>query len=121
MAERAWRHHRVGARLPRLLDRLDQLGERHVLTRLDDREAAALDLRRVVDRVATTCADDPLERLGLVRVLEAEELRRPQDLAAVERRDLEALQSLVRRTLQELVALAAEMSQRKCSTSTPPE
>src|SRR6187431_2290897 len=106
MAEWARRHHRVGARLPRLLDRLDELGERNVLTCLDDREAATLDLRRVVDRFSPTRPDNPLERLRLVRVLEAEELRRPQDLTAVERRDLEPFQALVRHPLQELVALA---------------
>ena len=50
VAERARRHDRVGTRLGGLLDRLDQLAERDVLARLDDREAAALDLRRVVDR-----------------------------------------------------------------------
>ena len=106
VAERARRDHRVGAGLLRLLDRLDELGERDVLTCLDDREAAALDLRRVVDRLAAARGDDPLERLGLVGILEAEELRRAQDLAAVERRDLEPLQALVRRALQQLVALA---------------
>ena len=56
VAERARRDHRVGAGLLRLLDRLDELGERDVLTRLDDREAAALDLRRVVDRLAAARA-----------------------------------------------------------------
>ena len=106
MAERARRDHRVGAGLLRLLDRLDQLAERGLLARLDDREAAALDLRRVVDRLAAAGLDDPLERGRLVGVLEAEQLRRPQDLAAVERRDLQALQALVRDLLQQLVALA---------------
>jgi hypothetical protein len=38
--------------------------------------------------------------MRLVRVLEAEDLRRTQDLAAVERRDLEALEALVRNVLQ---------------------
>ena len=42
VTQRAWRHHRVGTRLHRLLDRLDQLGERRLLAGLDDREAAAL-------------------------------------------------------------------------------
>ena len=91
VAERARRHHRVGAGLHRLLDRLDQLAERGLLARLDDREAAALDLRRVVDRLAAARLDDPLERRRAVGILEAQDLRRAQDLAAVERRDLEAL------------------------------
>ena len=44
---------------------------------------------------------------GPVGILEALDLRRAQDLAAVERRDLQALQAAVRRRLlQELVALA---------------
>ena len=71
VAERARRHHRVGARLDRLLDRLDQLAERRLLAGLDDREAAALDLRRVVDRLAAAGLDDPLERPRPVGVLEA--------------------------------------------------
>ena len=106
MAERARRHHRVGAGLRRLLDRLDQLAERDLLAGLDDREAAALDLRRVVDRLAAAGLDDRLERPGLVGILEAQDLRRPQDLAAVERRDLEALEALVRDLLEPLVAVA---------------
>ena len=108
MAERARRDDRVGARLLRLLDRLDQLAERGVLARLDDREAAALDLRRVVDRLAAAGGDDPLERVGLVRVLEAHQLRRAQDLAAVERRDLEPAQTLVGDLLQRAEALARD-------------
>jgi hypothetical protein len=44
----------------------DQLAERRLLARLDDREAAALDLRRVVDRLAAARLDDPLERPGPV-------------------------------------------------------
>src|SRR5213082_4127711 len=96
MAERARRDHRVGAGLLGLLDRLDQLAERDLLTRLNDREAAALDLRRVVDRLAAAGLDDRLERPRPVRVLEAEDLRRPQDLTAVEGRHPEALEPLVR-------------------------
>src|SRR4051795_11137630 len=92
VAERARGDDRVRARLVRLLDRLDQLAESGLLARLDDREAAALDLRRVVDGLAAAGLDDPLERPGTVGVLEALDLRRPQDLAAVERRDLEPLQ-----------------------------
>jgi hypothetical protein len=72
VAERAGRHDRVGACLGRLLDRLDQLAERGVLARLDDRKAAALDLRRVVDRLAAAGLDDPLQRLGPVGIVEAE-------------------------------------------------
>ena len=106
VAERARRHDRVGAGLVRLLDRLDQLAERGLLARLDDREAAALDLRRVVDRLAAAGLDDPLERPRPVGILEALDLRRAQDLAAVERRDLQALEALVRGALQQLVALA---------------
>src|SRR5919204_5529659 len=105
MAERARRHQRVGPGLLRLLDRLDQLAESGLLARLDDREAAALDLRRVVDRLTITGLDDRLERPGSIRVLEAEELRRAQDLASVERGDLEPLQALVRDMLQALVAV----------------
>ena len=63
MAERAGRHHRVGPRLDRLLDRLDQLAERRLLARLDDREPAALDLRGIVDRLAAARFDDALERI----------------------------------------------------------
>src|SRR5205823_6354208 len=106
VAKGAWRHHRVRAGLGRLLDRLEELAERRLLARLDDREAAALDLGRVVDRLAAALLDDPLQRPGAVGILEAEELRRPQDLAAVERRDLQALQALVRGLLQQLLALA---------------
>src|SRR5439155_8170038 len=79
---------------------------RRLLARLDDREPAALDLGRIVDRGAAAGLDDALERRGAVGVLEAEELRRPQDLAAVERRHLEPLQPLVRDLLQLLEALA---------------
>ena len=100
VAERARRHHRVRTRLHRLLDRLDQLAERRLLAGLDDREPAALELRRVVDGDAAARLDDPLERRGRVRVLEAEHARGPQDLAAVERRDLQALQPLVRSLLE---------------------
>ena len=106
MAERARRDHHVGAGLDRLLDRLDDLAERRLLTRRDDREAAALDLRRVVDRLAAAGLDDPLERPRPVRILEAHDLRRAQDLAAVERRDLQPLQPAVRDLLQPLVAVA---------------
>src|SRR5437016_1920761 len=86
MAERARRHHGVRSCLQRLLDRLDQLAERRLLARLDDREPAALDLRRIVDRLAVAGGDDRLERPRAVGILEAEDLRRTQDLAAVERR-----------------------------------
>src|SRR5262249_1849827 len=106
VAERARRHDRVGAGLRGLLDRLDQLAERGLLARLDDRETAALDLGRVVDRLAAAGLDDRLERPRPVGVLEAEDLRRPQDLATVEGRDLEALQALVGDLPQQLVALA---------------
>src|SRR5438552_3188197 len=78
MAERARGDDRVGARLPRLLDRLDQLAERGLLAGLDDREPAALDLRGIVDGLAPARFDDPFERPRAVRILEAEYLRRPQ-------------------------------------------
>src|SRR5215207_9749153 len=61
VAQRAGGHHRVGPGLLRLLDRLDQLLQRRLLAGLDDREAAALDLRRVVDGLAAARLDDPLE------------------------------------------------------------
>ena len=96
VAERARSDDRVGSCLIRLLDRLDQLGESCLLARLDDREAAALDLRGIVDRLAAAGLDDPLERPRPVGILEALDLRRAQDLAAVERCDLESLQPLVR-------------------------
>src|SRR3990170_7025615 len=105
MAERARRDHRIRPGLLRLLDRLDELGESDVLARLDDREAAALDLRRIVDRLPAARGDDPFQRLRLVGVLEAEELRWPEDLAAVEGRNLEPLQALVGCALQQLVPL----------------
>src|SRR5258708_795285 len=70
VAERARRHHHVGPRFERLLDWLDQLAERGLLARLDDREAAALDLRRVVDRLSAAGFDDALERPRPVRILE---------------------------------------------------
>src|SRR6266536_948567 len=106
VAERAGCDHRVRAGLLRLLDRLDELAERHVLARLDDREPAALDLGRVVDWLAPTSFDDRLERPRPVRILEAEDLRGAEDLAAVERGDLETFQPLVRGLLEQLVALA---------------
>ena len=106
VAERARRDHRVGAGLDRLLDRLDQLAERHLLTGLDDREAAALDLRRVVDRLAAAGVDDRLERRRLIGILETEQLRGAQDLAAVERRDPQPLEALVGDLLQLLVAVS---------------
>src|SRR6266540_5309448 len=106
MAERARSDHRVRAGLLSLLDRLDQLAERRFLAGLDDREPAALDLRRVVDRLTSARLDDPLERPRPVGILEAEDLRRSEDLATVERRDLQALQAAVRRLLQQLVAFA---------------
>ena len=43
---------------------------------------------------------------GLSGILEAEQLRRAQDLAAVERRDLQPLQALVRGLLEQVVAVA---------------
>src|SRR5207247_11466810 len=91
MAEGAGRDERVRTGLLRLFDRLDQLAERGLLARLDDRKAAALDLGRIVDRLAAAGLDDPLQRPRSVGILEAEKLRRPQDLAAVARRDLQAL------------------------------
>src|SRR6266542_1609514 len=106
VAERARRHHRVRAGLHRLLDRLDQLAERGLLACLDDREAAALDLGRIVDRLAAARGDDLLERVRPVGILEAHDLRGPQDLAAVERRHLQPLQSLVGDLLQQLEPLA---------------
>src|ERR687888_832331 len=106
MAERTRRHHRVRARVGRLLKGLQELTERDVLTRGDDRKAAALDLGRIVDRLAAAGLDDRLERPGPVGILEAEDLRRPQDLAAVERRDTKALQAPVRDLLQPLVAVS---------------
>src|SRR5918992_1186479 len=106
VAERARCHHGVRAGLDRLLDRLDELAERGLLPRLDDREAAAFDLGGIVDRLAAAGLDDGLERPRPVGILEAEELRGAEDLAAVERRDLEAAQSLVRGDLQLLVPLA---------------
>src|SRR6185503_14020351 len=106
MAERARRDHRVGAGFERLLDQLDELAECQLLTGLDDRETAALDLGRVVDRLAAASLDDRLERPRAVGVLEAHELRGAEDLAAVERRDLEALETLVRNLLELLVTVA---------------
>src|SRR3990170_5448407 len=106
VTERARRDHRVGPGLLRLLDRLDQLAERRLLARLDDREPAALDLRRVVDRLPAAGLDDLLERGRRIRVVVPQQLRRAQDLAAVEGRDLEALQPAVGDLLQRLVALA---------------
>src|SRR5439155_10463201 len=61
---------------------------------------------RVVDRLTAARLDDRLERPWTVRVLETEDLRGPQDLAAVERSDLEALQALVRDLPELLVPLA---------------
>src|SRR5712692_11110608 len=61
MAERARGDDYVCTRLLRLLDRLDQLAERRLLAGLDDREATALDLCRIVDRLAPARLDDPLE------------------------------------------------------------
>src|SRR5882762_4534476 len=52
VAERGRRDDRVGTRLVRLLDQLDQVAQRRLLARLDDRGAAALDHRRIVDRLA---------------------------------------------------------------------
>src|SRR5262249_12370235 len=106
VTQRTRRHHRVRSGLRRLLDRLDQLAERRLLARLDDREPAALDLRWIVDRLAAARLDDPLERPRAVGILEPEDLRRTQDLAAVERRDLEPLQPFVSRALQQLEPLA---------------
>src|SRR4029078_11322477 len=53
-----------------------------------------------------TVFDERVERPRAVRVLEAHQLRRTQDLAAVEGRDLESLQPLVRDFLELLVAVA---------------
>src|SRR6266511_4490620 len=61
VAERARSDHCVRPGILRLLDRLDQLAERRLLTRLDDRESAALDLRGIVNRLAAARLDDPLE------------------------------------------------------------
>jgi len=66
----------------------------------------ALDLRRIVDRLAAARLDDRSRRPRPVGILEAEELRRTQDLAAVERRDLDPLQALVSGLLEQLEALA---------------
>src|SRR5436190_17009975 len=106
VAQRARRDHRVRPGFYRLLDRLDELAERHVLAGGDDREPAALDLRRVVDRLAPAGSDDRLQRGGSVGILEAQELRGPEDLAAVERGDLQPLQPLVRDLLQPLITVA---------------
>src|SRR5262249_55765765 len=95
VAERARRDHHVRAALERLLDGLDELAHRRLLAGLDDRKAAALDLRRIVDRLAAARLGDPLERPRPVGILEPEDLRRTQDLAAVERCDLEALEPAV--------------------------
>src|SRR5207245_535019 len=106
MAERARRDHHVGAGLHGLLDGLNQLAERSLLARGDDRKTAALDLRGIVDGLAAARLDDPLERPRAVGILEAEQLRGTQDLAAVERRDLESLEAAMRRLLEQLVAFA---------------
>ena len=58
------------------------------------------DLRRVVDRLAAARLDDPLQRARLVRILEAHQLGRTEDLAAVEGGDLQSLQTLVGDGLQ---------------------
>src|SRR5258708_33986988 len=76
VAERARRDDRVGPRFVGLFNRLDQLAERGLLAGLDDREAAALDLRGVGDRLAAACLDDPLERPRTVGILQALCLRR---------------------------------------------
>ncbi len=59
----------------------------------DDREAAARGLGLVVGDLAAEGGDQPLERLGLVRVLEAHHRRRPQQLAAVVRRHPQAVEA----------------------------
>ena len=125
MAERARGDHHVCSRLDRLLQGLHELPERRLLAGLDDREPAALDLRRVVDRVAPAGLDDRLERPRPVWILEAEDLRRTQDLAAVERRDLQAFEALVRDLLQLLVAVAVrdqpeqvlDLDRRRCTAA----
>src|SRR5215211_7690431 len=96
MAERARRHHCVRAGFDRLLDRLEQLSKRSLLARLDDRETAALDLRRIVHGLPTTGVDDGLERPRAVGVLETEQLRGPEYLAPIEGSDAEPLQAPVR-------------------------
>ena len=68
MTERTRCDDRVGTGLLCLFDRLDQLAERSLLTRLDDREATALDLGRVIDRRSAACLDDPFEVLLMRRV-----------------------------------------------------
>src|SRR3954447_3006017 len=108
MAERTGSDHRIGACLRGLLDRLDQLAHGDVLARLDDREATALDLGRIVDRLAAAGLDDRLERPRLVRVLEAEQLRRAQDLATVEGGDLQPFQALVRHFAKPLRAVVLD-------------
>src|SRR5205807_4368688 len=57
MAKRARRDHHVGAGLERLLDRLDELAQCRLFACLDDREAAAFDLRGVVDRLTAARLD----------------------------------------------------------------
>src|SRR3954454_6768298 len=71
VAERARRDHHVGAGVDRLLEREDRLAEGDLLAREDDREAAALHLRGIVDRLGTAGRDETLERGRAVGILEA--------------------------------------------------
>ena len=104
MAKRTRGHHRVGPGGLGLGKWLDQLTQGDLLACEHDREAAALDLGRVVDRYRAASLDDALERLGPIGILEAQDLGGPKDLAPVERRNLYAFERAVSDLLQALVA-----------------
>src|SRR5262245_19077120 len=64
VAQRSRSHDRIRARLGRLLYRLEKLAERNLLARLDDRDAAPLDLCGIVDGLPAACLDERLQRPG---------------------------------------------------------
>src|SRR3989338_7886396 len=100
VAEGARRDHAVGALALGLRGVAAAHRERHRFLLQDEREPAALDPAAVVDPLAAERGDDLLQRGRIVGVVEPQILRRPQDVAAIERRDAQPRERALDRLAQ---------------------
>ena len=93
VAQRARRDEAVGLGVDRVADVAAGLLERGLLVHRDDREAAALVLAGVLDHRAAERLDEHVQvAVARVLVVDAQPVGRADDVAAVERADLQVLQ-----------------------------
>jgi hypothetical protein len=120
MAERARRDDAVGVGVDRVAEVAAGLLQRGGLVHRDDREATALVRARVVDHGAAERLDQLLE-VGVARVLfvDPDAVVGADDVAAVERADLEVRQRALDQLAQLLSPMSSTSTQRKFLLTMP--